>query len=192
MGKLMTCLSGLTLAFAIGSHVTADPFGIDLQADTPQSLGCKHVEGLNHYCATLPHSHPDMTGYILRYHDELGYCSIMASGKEISTNRFGASLRAQFEAIKEQLSLKYGEPGVSDDLMKGSVWTAPEDWMIGLMKKERYLNALFLPGEESPFEAIRLQTSATGLEKGRVSVLYIGRSLEKCIELEKQDRSNSF
>jgi len=59
----------------------------------------------------------------------------------ISTSVYGFELKAKFEEMEDKLRTIYGEGEKIDNLLTGSMWSEPKDWMMALVKKERFLRA---------------------------------------------------
>lgn len=51
--------------------------------------------------------------------------------------RYGIALKSTFADIKSSLDSIYGKSEKDDFLLSGSIWKEPQDWMMGLYKKER-------------------------------------------------------
>src|ERR1035437_1964643 len=76
-----------------------------------------------------------------------GLLKISALGNDIRTNGFGEEVRESFKTILDAVSETYGKPeDVFDYVKHGSIWKEPEDWMMGLLKKERTLDAYWTKG----------------------------------------------
>jgi len=88
--------------------------------------------------SSLPRSHPDFNLYTLRITPTHGLCSIVAMGRVINTSVYGTELINAFNNIESSLTSKYGTPKHLDYLLPGSIWHEPNDWMMSLLKKERF------------------------------------------------------
>ena len=71
--------------------------------------------------------------------DTHGLCQINAFGKAIETNKNGHALKINFDDYVERLRKKHGKGTRHDFLVKGSIWDRPQDFMMSLVKDERYL-----------------------------------------------------
>ena len=112
------------------------PFGFTVslsKEDIEKLLGTalKEVDGQSHlfYAQSAPRPHPRFKAYALRVLPQSGLCEIRAVGADVSTSSHGTQLRAAFADLRDTL------------LLTGSIWNDPEDWMMGLLKNERYLQA---------------------------------------------------
>ena len=108
-----------------------------------------------------------------------GLLLIVAFGPGIRTNGFGEAVHDSFLKIHDALSKTYGQPdGTVDRVKDGSIWAEPQGWMMGLLKEERELLALWsksvfstkkLPNRIS---GIVLEAKATSTEQGFLQLSY--------------------
>ncbi len=134
--KLFSIFSILIL-FSSGAY--AGPFGFDLEKSPSEYSFCDAKDEFNYSCTTAPKTHPDMESYVIKYVEGVGVCLVRGIGNDISDNPAGTSTKSQSERLTGQLSQKYGKnTEILDFLMDGSIWDESEDWMMGLMKNERY------------------------------------------------------
>lgn len=119
---------------------------------------------------TAPKPNPLFEQVALVISPNAGLCEIRAVGQSISTNRFGNQLQAAFKSLRESLVAVYGVPSDTDALMPGSLWKNPEDWMMGLYKKDRSLISVWRKTTATPLRssltAIYLGVSASNAETG--------------------------
>ena len=124
------------------------PFGLDIglsKADVERMIGQNlvAVEGAPSLfqAPTVPRPHAAFEVYALLIAPSSGLCQIRAVGKDIRTSSHGLQLRSSFEDLVSALSESYGKVTKLDRLLPGSIWDEPEDWMMSLVKKERFLQA---------------------------------------------------
>lgn len=86
---------------------------------------------------TLPKLNNNFESYALLISPNVGLCEIRAIGKTINTDSYGIALKSTFADIKSSLDSIYGDSKKDDFLLSGSIWKEPQDWMMGLYKKER-------------------------------------------------------
>jgi hypothetical protein len=111
----------------------------------------------------------------------MGYhvLKVGASTGSFDTSRFGTELKEKYERIKTALVAKYGAPETDlDSLRSGSLWTEPEDFMMGLLKKERYLAATW---NMQSGTGIIIEADAEADDAGTIIVIY---ALPGCKEYE--------
>jgi hypothetical protein len=90
--------------------------------------------------STAPKPHPAFEEYSICFDLQGRLAKIVATGKTIQTNRYGYELKREFESLSKQLETAYGPPSHTFDFLSaGSIWNEPQDWMMGLDKKERRL-----------------------------------------------------
>ena len=70
------------------------------------------------------------------YTQQTGVCEVRAI-KEVSGDAFGIAHRMAADSLVETLTKKYGAFDKDDFLLSGSVWDEPNEWLIGIRKKER-------------------------------------------------------
>ena len=97
--------------------------------------GSKNAYVLN----TVPRPHSAFENYVAVIGDISGLCTIRGVGKDITTSSHGIQLKTSFNELEATLSELYGSSEKSDFLMPGSIWGEPEYWMMGIVKKERFL-----------------------------------------------------
>jgi len=153
----------------IGSPVNAGPFGLTMgmsksEIDNACGVIAEPLEGSPclFYTETVPKPHSAFEGYALLVPPSTGLCQIRAISKDVHTSSHGLQLRTQFEALREALVKKYGACDELDTLLTGSIWNEPEDFMMGLLKRERFLRAEwdFRPNSESNSEIARITLGA--------------------------------
>lgn len=124
------------------------PFGLAMglsKQDTEAMIGglLQPVEGAPHLysTATVPKPHAAFEAYVLQIGSDAGLCQIRAVGADISSSSHGLQVRSAFDDLATDLSDIYGSSKTVDRLLPGSIWDEPEDWMMGLLKQERLLQA---------------------------------------------------
>ena len=69
-----------------------------------------------------------------------GVCKVAGLQNVPNPDKYGVEHRMAFDNIADKIVAKYGEPESKvDRLLPGSIWDEPQDWLMGLWKKERYL-----------------------------------------------------
>lgn len=107
-----------------------DMTGVTLTA-IPNSLNIYTTE-------VVPKTYNAFETYILLISPKVGLCRIRALSGDINTDSYGLALKSKVKDIAESLTANYGKGKATDVLLPGSLWKEPGDWMIGLLKKERY------------------------------------------------------
>ena len=134
----------LTVLALSVTHAMAGPFGLYMGMPKSDFKG-KLEEIRPHIYRTkdVPKKHSAFNYYILRFGPNTGLYYIKAVGSDISTNRYGKEVVEAFDAMEAKLKTIYGPNKRMDFLMRDSIWNEPRDWMSGLYKKERVLNAMW-------------------------------------------------
>lgn len=91
--------------------------------------------------STAPKPYHGIESYILWVSPERGLLKIIAVGDNIETNDSGDQLIQAYRQVQTALVSVYGTPTHDFDFLKvESIWKEPNEWMMGLLKKDRYLD----------------------------------------------------
>ena len=152
---------------ALLAQETSGPFGLHrgmTQAQVIQIVGrnaVKEIQGDRLDLHDVPKPHPAFEFYWLVFSPKDGLLNIVAFGNGIRTNGFGEAVHDSFVQIQEGISKTYGPPDVSSDRVRdGSIWNEPQDWMMGLLKGERDLMAIWY---KTVFSTKKLPNRITGI-----------------------------
>jgi hypothetical protein len=101
-------------------------------------------------------------------------------------------LHDAFEVMRSKLTAAYGGHVTMDTLLPGSIWSEPNEWMMGLLKKERVLGALWGTEQGSSLptdlKSIGMMAFATTLDKGYITVEYYFTNFDSCeVELNAEE-----
>lgn len=177
------------------------PFGLEagLLKDTVEDLlgsPLTKVEGAPFLFSTArtPRPHSSFEFYALLIGPTTGLCQIRAIGVDITTSSHGLQLKSQFEELSSSLEEVYGPYERVDQLLPGSIWKDPEDWMMGLLKKERYLQAEWSAKNRSNLRnsitAINLVARAKGSDVGFLLLQYTFDNDPQCQkEIKKGEKA---
>jgi hypothetical protein len=178
--KNFICLAFLCFSMQTFSQEKSGPFGFEAGMTKEQIIqivgndAIKETSGDTIILANAPEAHHDFESYALKISPENGLVKILAVGKNINTNGFGNELKSAYKSIKTALANIYGRPNHEWDLLvNGSIWTGPDDWMDGLLKKERILACgwidMPLPNR---IQGMRLDAAARSKEIGYLYLTY--------------------
>ncbi|HDL7415605.1 TPA: hypothetical protein SK294_003928 [Yersinia enterocolitica] len=135
---------------------------------------------------SLPKISSDFEVYGLLISPNVGLCEIRAVGKDISTDRYGLALQSKYEDLSNSLSSIYGKAEKNDFLLSGSIWKDPQDWMMALNKKERFLSAKWVGAKESPLknnlQSVSIEARANSPESGYIFLQYTFSNSNICKE----------
>jgi hypothetical protein len=132
-------IAGITFTLWFCS-ASAGPFGLEEGMTLKQIGGNPQQVAPGRYrLSSVPKPHSAFESYFVEVGPRTGLCWIQAVGRNVSTSVFGAELHAAFTNLKIKLDQSYGEAKLYDLLLPGSIWNEPQDWMMGLVKKERHL-----------------------------------------------------
>ncbi|MBO4149585.1 hypothetical protein LCD46_04485 [Enterobacter ludwigii] len=178
------------------------PFGLEAgltQKNIEDMIGAKLKplpDSVNLYTSdTLPKQNADFEMYGLLISPKSGLCQIRALGKNIDTDSYGLALKSKFEELSNSLSSLYGKAETTDLLLAGSIWKEPQDWMMGLNKKERFLSATWKGAKETPLknniDTISIEARANSSSKGYVYLQYSFKNNDVCqAEIEGAKKSS--
>jgi hypothetical protein len=166
--------------FLIIGITFAGPFGLDMgmTLDQVRNKTGKSPELVQDdlYRVDPPNKNDMFESYIVQISQKYGIVWIKAIGKDITTNGHGTMLKSAFNNLVASIERTYGKYKKTDLLMRGSIWDEPEDFMMGLVKKDRYLMAGWdkdsganLPNDIS---SIGVMASASSSSKGYVVLEY--------------------
>ena len=96
----------------------------------------------------------------------------MAVGKNVETNTSGDQLRDEFNEIKGALTTIYGPSSDFDTLKEGSIWNAPQDFMMSLVKKDRDLSSLWAGKSAEHLNGVVLEATASSSTTGVLFLYY--------------------
>jgi hypothetical protein len=123
--------------------------------------------------STVPRPHPAFESYVLVFSPKDGLLKILAMGPDIRTNGFGEVIHDSFVEIRNAIAQTYGQPdNIIDSVRAGSIWTEPEDWMMGLYKGERGLACGWGHALPKGLSLIMLSAAAASVEKGYLRLTY--------------------
>lgn len=179
------------------------PFGLEMGLDrgivekmTGKTLTQIPGEPNRYRADTLPKTHNEFESYVLNFSSAHGLCSIMAIGRDISTDSFGIAVKSRFSELEEGLSSLYGRPEKSDFLMSGSIWKDARDWMMAIRKEERILASSWESSASAPLkndlQQIFLIANATSTDKGYLKLEYAFSNYELCQQESKQQKSSAL
>lgn len=156
------------------------------------------VEGnINLYItSSLPKENSDFTSYGLLISPTVGLCQIRAIGKNIDTDSYGLKLQSTFDDLKKSLDSLYGNGEETDILLSGSIWKNPNDWMMGLIKQERFLSAKWNSDHDAmkknSLSTIWLEARAQTESSGYILLQYVFNNDNTCQSEIDGERKNSL
>ena len=137
---------------------------------------------------------PLFESYLLYITPDKGLVKIAALGKDIHTNSFGAEVHDEFMETRDAVAKLYGTPDTIDTLLQGSIWSEPQDWMMGLIKKERLLSAFWnlKPAPVNHITVIGLDGFGISTEKGYLKLAYEFEGWEAAVDAHKAKAAKNF
>jgi len=149
------------------------------------------------YAITPPRVSNLFETYIVSIHPEYGVYEIVAIGKNIATTGEGVALRTAFNNVRNSIDNTYGRHLMTDRLERGSIWSRPRDFMMGLLTRERQLNARWNESTSSSLPnndiyVIFLTANALNSTTGFLMLLYRSGSHAKIEATRRQQESSVF
>jgi len=190
------------IVFSIVLALTDDgPFGL-VAGSTPQQLIAAGVADLEENPKTrgefltkkVPRPADGIELYGVRISTRSGLCSVIAIGRNITSSSHGREVMGRFAQVREMLADSYGKPTEEiNRLLPGSIWRQPQDWMMGLAKKERVLESSWVARQDAPLRnrirKIRVWATSRGMSVGAVTVWYEFDNYDDCEqEFKAKDR----
>jgi hypothetical protein len=119
-----------------------------------------------------PKPDPAFDTFLLIVAPKQGLVKLVATGKDIEDDPAGKQIKAQFTALKADLSKLYGDPGdVFDFINAKSTLKGPNQFMIALTKTERSLSAYWTKKDfGNQITSISLEGNGLGDDKGYLSL----------------------
>ncbi len=172
--------------FFIAGIIFAGPFGLDMGMSLEQlrSLTGENPELIrgDFYEINPPNGHDMFESYLVQVSPKYGVVMIKAIGKDITTNGHGTQLKSAFNNLVASIERTYGKYEKIDYLLRGSIWDEPEDFMMGIVREDRYLLASWgneagstLPADIS---LIGVVVSASSSSKGWINLEYYSPNKE--------------
>ncbi len=138
--------------------------------------------------------HPDFNDFTVILTPNTGVCKFEAFSKTIETNSFGTELQEKYNYLLTALTQKYGKAKGYDFVKSGSIWKEPQDWMMGLYRKERTLATYWTTPEinnlPDSLKALKLETTALSSTKGFITIGYEFDNAPECLN-EINNKKNS-
>ncbi len=172
--------------FLIAGIIFAGPFGLDMgmSLDQLRSLTGEDPELFqdDRYEVNPPNAHDMFEAYIVQVSPKYGVVWIKAIGKDITTNGHGTQLKRAFDNLVASIERTYGNYDKTDYLMRGSIWNEPEDFMMGIVKQDRYLGVRWLEeaGSNLPADisSIYMTAEASSSSEGHIILEYYSPNKE--------------
>lgn len=142
-----------------------------------------------------PKKNVEFEGFGLLISPKSGLCQIRALGKNVDTDSYGIALQSKYKELLDSLSSIYGKPKSTDLLLSGSIWKEPQDWMMALNKKERFLSAQWAGSTATPLKnklvMVSMEARANGSGEGYVYLQYDFDNIDACAaEIEDAKKSS--
>lgn len=173
--------------YFISFNSMSAPFGTEMGM-TKTEIGInsthKEISAYRWGLKSLPKTSKLFESYVVTVTPKNGLCYLRAVGVDISTSRYGTDLKSTFDKINNSLKKKYIKGEDNDMLSHGSIWNEPRDYMMGLVKKERFLVTFYNKEKGSTMsenvKTVMLKASALSSEKGFITLDYAFDNNDAC------------
>ena len=175
MKKLLISIFIFSLAFINAAQ--AGPFGLSMGMSKQELGKMEHISTNRYRLDAVSNPDPNFSDYIVMVGGKSGLCRIKALSVKIQTNGYGSEVKDKFESLESTLNERYGKHKKQDMLLPKSKWNEPTDWMMGLLKEERFLESYWDTKEGSNLpdnvQSILLRATAVTTNKGMIILEYI-------------------
>jgi hypothetical protein len=172
------------------------PFGIRMGLKKEQLHVKKELAPLTFGLVDVPKPHPDFETYVVEISPNSGVCFVKAISKDVVTSVYGTELKIKFGELRSQIETVYGKSNLMEMLRSGSIWRESNEYMMGLLKKERILAASWESKSGASMKAGLAQAflgaSALSQEKGYFSLEYYFDNQSQCETEIKAKKSSVF
>ena len=127
---------------AVQSQESGGAFGVAMGQPVSSLKVVKKLQG-NTYEVEVPKPNSEFEEYIVMAAPNTGVCKISALGKTHLNDRYGSDVRSAFDHLHAALVVRYGTAKDFDFLRAGSIWNDPQDFHMGVLKKERTLTSFW-------------------------------------------------
>jgi hypothetical protein len=187
--KLRSWAVGVALLIVVCTPGFAGPFGFERGMTKDQIIalvGQNAVEKeskdfggmqINLWVTTAPAPQKEFRKYLLTLSSTAGLLKIVAVGEMLDTSADPQLLLEHYNDQKSLLTQAYGTPTADvDSLRPGSTLNEPSEFMIGLLKKDRRLQAFWVHEKASAYKdhvtGVQLQPFAYSATNGVVDLVY--------------------
>lgn len=170
------------------------PFGVTMGSDISTYSTCVKSDKPTFYtCRSLPRRHPEFESYVIQAATNIGVCRVKGIGRTVSSNSFGSKLKSTAKELSEQIALTYGQPKFHDEVMTGSMWNEPEDWMMANVRGE-LVYGYWWEDSNMPnnVKSIFLSAEALNLQSGILIVEFSFENAEQCDMIVRKEEAESF
>ncbi|WP_462183736.1 hypothetical protein [Acinetobacter baumannii] len=166
------------------------PFGLKagMSLNEIKKFDAKPVElgDGNFIIKNVPKPYDGFKDYVVKVSPTIGLCKVVGWGKPVKTSVYGDGLSSEFDSVKSGLTTKYGAPNGDYNFLRAkSIWSQPNEWMMGLYKEERILAATWEPKDSDGVKNIMLKAKAKSTNEGYITVAYEFFNTESCYKEKK-------
>lgn len=171
---------------AVGGGADAAVFGLEKGASLASLRVVRKVENNAHaFFIEPPVPNPKFEEYLALATPGVGLCKIVAVGRNISNDKDGADVRAEYDSMKSALAGRYGEATDEFDFLhRGALWREPHEWAMSIYKGERTKTAMWGVDKHASLTpdlaAIVLSVKAVGPDTTYLQLAYEFSNMSEC------------
>ena len=199
-------MSRIAIALILGTVFSPAAFAQHLGLNKGDSLevvrrktsGLKPITGeTGLYSATsLPLNPPgNDNDYRLQIGKKTGLCQIRVYWSIRNDSRYGDRVKAKFKELETALDKKYSTGNKYKFLRAGALWDEKEDFMMSLLKDERYHSSYWNDNDGHKIPAntqtISLDVNGTSRSSSLIELTYEFNNIDQCIN-ESNEADNSM
>ncbi len=179
--------------------VLAGPFGFQVGMTIDEikrviGKGSVTKGDVNIYISTkAPKGHSLFESFLLTIDPTKGLVRLEAYSSTIVTSVYGRELKLMYSEIEEALTNNYGNCTSSYDFLRvGSIWREPREFMMALLKKERFLAAYWEGDLKDDITNILLEGRALSRNTANVYVSYEFVGFYEYIKKQTEEEQKGF
>ncbi len=202
MKKHVLLFLALLMAAALFSQPWDGPFGLKMGLTYSQlkaiDPGIKREADYDdmYLITKVPRPHRDFEYYYVFISPKYGLYKISGFTKGIYCSPSGWELKSQFLEYETMLREIYGNCKKFDFLDYGSIWNKPNDFMMGILLKERRLSCYWTKDYGSSMKnsiyIIELQAGAYNVTTGWIMLKYEFNNAEQAYNEQKAKKKAAF
>jgi hypothetical protein len=193
---LFICAASLATISNLAVAQTEGPFGFIIGTSI-DAYDCEDSGSSGLYNCRANNPHPAFEAYGVKASPSHGICWIKAVGIDISDSGRGSSTKSKTDEIAAQIASAYGDwTGTYDFLSVGSIWDESDEWLMGIVQKDRYY--AFTWGVDDGFQpqknitSIYVASGATRSNTGYVGAEFGGFNKAECEAEIAAEQSSVF
>lgn len=177
----------LFISLLLTSNAVAGPFGTEMGDAQEKFQGLvpiptSKMPGKIYAVPNLPKKHSTFSTYVLSFGNN-GLAGVFGVSENFTNDGYGIKIKNEYEKIKSQLTEKYGQPQIYEELNSGSIWDNDNEFVISLLKNERAHSCEWNKNLSDNVSLIRLKILAISSDTTQLAIFYKYKNYD---DIEKQ------